>query len=193
MSFKKPNITAPRCRSLRKGILCEKFYESFKDKHPKHEAVSNAELRNIINIFNKTLWANVVENRDGVEFPEGMGYIFIGACPAPKKKNIDFQNSIKYGTAVKHRNLGSDNFLAKIFYTNFANKYKFLHRQIWKFKAVRAFSRATSHAFKDNWTNYLKVDDFIRVSHAINQSNKINFAKNKQKEIPKDYNEFLLN
>lgn len=192
MSFNTPNLSAPRFRPTRIGLLDKDLYIAFRKKFPQYKYVSNSELKTIISTFNGLLWETVIESRDGIALPSGMGHLFIGTCPTPLKKNYDMPRSIGFGTAVKHRNFESDNFLAKIFYTNYDNKYNFQHKSIWKFKAVRDFTRRVAKEYPERWKNYLQIDNFAHISRIYRGSQKRDYAKIIDNIISPGYNEFNL-
>ena len=86
-NFKKPDLNAPRYREKRLGILNEETIREFKDKKPLYSDIDNVKLKKIIKIYNEKLWNAVVENRNGVELPDSLGFLFIGTCKAIKKVN----------------------------------------------------------------------------------------------------------
>ena len=92
----------------------------------------------------RRIWKEVIENRDGVELPDSLGYIFIGTCPAAKSVNIDYALSKKYGKVLQNKNWETDGKIAKIFYTNYSTKYRFKNRELWQFTAVRQFKKAVA-------------------------------------------------
>jgi len=186
----KPDLAAPRFRPTRYNLLSEKFFNRFKKKFPQYKDHSNKELREIIGTYNGLLWKTAVETRDGAEMPEGLGYIFIGSCPSPRKFNVDYSVSLDTGTRLRHRNFESDNFLAKIFYTNYANKYKFQHRELWQFKGVRKFTRTVAEVYPENWMNYLQVDNLAHISKMFKKSIKTELIMKRNDIIPESYNEF---
>jgi hypothetical protein len=190
--YKKPDLKAPRFRKERLSILNKDFYKEFREKFPEYKHIKDSELGLIINTFNKTLWKEVINNRDGVELPEGLGYLFIGSCPPPTGKNIDSPNSLKYGKQVKNTNLNSDGFLAKIFYSSFASKYKYEFRKLWKFKGCRDFTRATSKAYRENWKTYVQVDKRVMISKLYQRQVKRDIMKKLAKTKLDNYNEFDL-
>lgn len=189
---KKPDIHAPRYRPCRYNVYNYDFVKRFKKKYPQYKDVSPEEVYNIIHTMNTLMWKNAISERDGTELPEGLGYIFIGTCSTPKKFNVDFGTAIKTGNKFRHRNFASDNYLAKIFYTNYANKYKFGHREIWMFKGTRHFKRAVAEHYPENWKNYVMVDDFINISRIYKRSVKTDFINKRDAYIPENYNEFDL-
>jgi len=190
---KKPDIHGPRYRPCRHIIYNQELVEKFKKKYPQYKDIPNTELYTIIHTFNEFIWRTAIKERDGVELPEGLGYIFIGTCKSPKKFNMNFGASSKTGVKIRHRNFASDNYLAKIFYTNFANKYKFGHRILWTFKGTRLFKRAVAESYPENWQNYVKVDDYSNISRIYKNSLKRDFFIKKASMIRDDYNEFDLN
>lgn len=191
--IRKPDLNAPRFRPSRYNLMDKDFFDRFKEKFPQHKDLSNAELRSIVESYNGLIWESAIENRDGAELPESLGYIFIGSCPSPKGENIDFPLSQETGIPSRHRNFESDNYLAKIFYTNYANKYKFRHRELWQFKGERDFTRKVSEVYPENWKMYVQVDNFSYISKMFRNKRKSNWIKEHVKPAPEDYNEFDMN
>lgn len=188
--IKKPNLAAPRFRPTRHNVLDQDLLKRFRDKFPQYKEISDSKLREIIAVFNENLWQTSVTYRDGAELPEGLGYIFIGSCPSPKKFNADYSVSLQLGARLRHRNFESDNFLAKIFYTNYANKYKFQHRELWQFKGVRNFTRTVAEVYPENWKTYLQVDNLSHISKMFQKSCKTDWINKRGEEIAAEYNEF---
>jgi len=190
--YKKPDLNAPRFRPGRINILKRTLYEAFIKKYPKYKDVDLKTFKSIIRTFNENLYQGIIQNRDGVELPEGLGYIFMGTCPAAKKKNIDREKSLKYGVATSHQNWDSDSNLLKIFYTNQKTKYPLQNKQVWAFKAVKQFRKAASDAYKENWPKYIVVDPTKKISELFAQMRKRDFIRESVKNIPDDYNEFKM-
>ena len=99
--FKKPNIKGPRFRPDVYQVMNPKLFNDFRKKHLRYKDVSDKDLRKIGKAFNILFWENVIDVRDGVELPEGLGYVFVGTCQASKKNNINFGKSQKYGIIIK--------------------------------------------------------------------------------------------
>jgi hypothetical protein len=191
--IRKPDLNAPRFRPKRTSLLNEAFYTRFKKKYPQYKDVSNKLLKSVIVGFNKKLWETVIEYRDGVELPENIGYIFIGTCNPAKKNNPDYIKSLKYNQQVSHRNFASDNHLAKIFYTNFNNKYRLVDREIWQFKGERDFTRAVGREYPENWKKYIRVEPYMLINELYKKRMFRNNYIKEVSELTKDYNEFDLN
>jgi len=189
--FKKPDLNAPRFRTNRLGLLNKPFRESFRKKFPKYANVSDKEINSIIREFNKQLWNGVIEFRDGIELPQGLGNVFIGTCNSPKiKYNSDFATSIKRNVLTRLKNYESDSYLAKIFYTNYATKYRFAFRELWEFKGDRDFTRSVSKEYKKNWKKYIVVENNLLISKLYKKARIKNFAIDTPLVLPDDYNEF---
>ena len=191
--IKKADLNAPRYRPQRKTLLTEKYYRAFRKKFPEYKDVPNKVLTRIINTFNEQMWKAAVDNRDGVELPEGLGVIFIGTCNSPKKYNTDYSLSVEVDQRVKHRNFESDNYLAKIFYTNYSNKYRFLNREVYQFKGCRDFTTAASKAFVENWKMYIQVDNYAKINKLFEKQRFKEILRKRQDEQLIEYNEFDLN
>lgn len=189
--FRKPNLTAPRYRPKVYNVLSPELFKRFLEKYPKYADVSYVTFKKIIKAANQKLWESTVEYRDGVELPEGLGYMFIGTCiPLNNKENINYGKSIKYGLKVTNTNMDSDGKLAKIFYTNYPVKYKIQDRDIWAFVACRNFKRYVSKTYVDNWNRYIKIENNLKISNLYTMHVLRNYRQKLDNEKIKDYNEF---
>lgn len=185
----KPDLTAPRYRPKRYSVSDRKFIRAFRAKYPQYKAVPEKKIKDIIFEFGEQLWKDVIDNRNGIELPEGLGNVFIGACKT-RQFNPNYKSSLEVGQRVRHRNLESDGYLAKIFYSNYGNKYKFLNRELWKFKGTRDFTRKVNETFSENWPNYVKVDNFTVVWRLFEKAMKTERILNRTFTPDQTYNEF---
>ena len=190
--FKKPDVKASRYRPEVSTILNKEFFDNFKNTHSKYKNMDNKLLRKIIKKFNQLVYQTVIDTRDGVQLPEGLGLIFIGTCESAKGKNVDYAKSKKYGVALSNNNWHTDGKLAKIFYTSFASKYKFSFRECWKFSACRNFKRAVAKTYPENWTMYIQVEPTKKLKRTY--TGLVLKERNKREESAKlrSYNEFDL-
>jgi hypothetical protein len=190
--FSKPNLTASRYRPEVSSILNKEFFDNFKKTHSKYKNMDNKLFRKIIKRFNQVLYQTVIDTRDGVQLPEQIGWLFIGTCQRSKKENIDYAKSNKYGIAVTNNNWDTDGKLAKIFFSNYAPKYKMKNREFWGFVASREFKRSVAKAYPENWNMYVQALPTLKIYKTYNSAiykehlNKIN------KKALKGYNEFDL-
>ena len=190
--FKKPNLKAPRFRPEMHSVLNKEFFDDFRKKHAKYKDYTNVQLRDIIKAFNKLVYTNVIEKRDGVQLPETIGWLFIGTCQRSKKANIDYAKSNKYGVTVTNNNFDTDGKLAKIFFTSHAPKHKMKNREFWSFVACREFKRAVSKNYPENWNMYVVVDATTKLRQIYQKTVAKNIAVNKENQALKSYNEFEL-
>lgn len=189
--YKKPDLNAPRYRPKKLNLTNIDFYNKFIEDNPKYSSITIEQFKNIISTFNGLVWENVIKDRNGVQLPEQLGYLFIGSCPR-KKSNVDFKKSEHYGVVLQNQNWESDQFIAKIFYTNFETKYRFKNHELWGFKGVRNFTRSVGKAYPAEWKKYVQVDDLIRVSKLF-RIEKFKQAKTVETiDLLKDYDEFNL-
>ena len=152
--FRKPDLSAPRFRNKTTNILNRKLYEAFIAKYPDRKDIDLNTFKSVVNTYNGYLWNAALVNRDGVELPESLGYILVAKCDKAKKDNTDFVASAKYGKRVNHANWDSDNYLAKICYTNYSLKYRFADRELWGFSPVKQFRQNVSRDFSKRYTGY---------------------------------------
>lgn len=190
--IRKPNLNGPRFRERRISVLTIKTLKKFKVRYPEHNSLDLATFKDIVMTFNKSIVESIIANRNGVELPDGLGYIFMGTCPSPKKKNIDYGKSLNYGVETTHKNWDSDNKLLKIFYTNNSTKYPFKNKNVWSFKANKEFRQKASLEYKENWARYIEVPPSKKISSMFNKHRKKQYMENLKPIIPEGYDEFKI-
>ena len=188
--FNKPDVKASRYRPEVTTILNKEFFENFKKTHPKYKNLDNKMLRKIIKRFNQVVYQTVIDNRDGVQLPEQIGWLFIGTCQQSKKDNVDFAKSRKYGVKVSNNNWETDGKLAKIFFTNYAPKHKMKNREFWGFVACREFKRAVAKSYPENWNMYVQVLPKAKIDKVYNSIIYKDFLTKVNNNALKNYNEF---
>jgi len=191
-SFKKPDLHAPRFRNKHVALINSDLLTRFKTKYPEHSSISLQQFKKIISTFNEKLSDGIIENRDGVELPEGLGYIFIGTCPQARKKNIDMFKSAQYGVITEHKNWDSDNKVMKIFYTNRPSKYPLANKQLWVWQSVKQFRKKASAAYKKDWPKYISVDNTKKISLLFDSLKKKEHILKSNTQIPDDWDEFKI-
>lgn len=190
--FNKPDLNSPRYRMPKFKVIDKSFIKTFKEKYPEYESMENSLFKKVVKAFNEKLWQHTIENRDGIELPENLGYLFVGACQKPVKENVDFGKSIKHGIKVIHKNWETDGTISKIFYSNYSSRYKLKDRVLWGFTANRYFKRAVTKEFKENWKRYLSVDKTVVVSKLFTMHSRYHYLQNQEKKKLESYNEFDL-
>ena len=188
---KKPDLNAPRYRPKKLNLTNTDFHSKFIEEHPKYADLSLEKFKELITSFNGMIWDTVVKERDGVELPEQLGFIFIGSCPR-KKSNVDFKKSNEYGIVLQNQNWESDQYTAKIFYKNFETKYRFKHHELWGFKGVRDFTRTVGQTYPKEWKKYIQVDNMIKVSRLFRKHKSEHNRKIEVIDLLRDYDEFKL-
>lgn len=188
---KKPDLNAPRYRPKKLNLTNVDFYNKFIQDNPKYADLSLEKFKEIITNFNGMIWDTVVKERDGVQLPEQLGFLFIGSCPR-KKSNIDFKKSSDYGVVLQNQNWESDQFMAKIFYTNYETKYRFKNHELWGFKGVRDFTRTVGQTYPTEWKKYMQVDNMMKVSRLFRMHKSEHNKKIETIDLLQDYDEFNL-
>ena len=190
--YKVPDLNAPRYRPKRLNLTNTDFYNQFVKDNPKYSKISIKDFKKVIELFNGKIWKNVIEERDGVQLPEQLGYLFVGTCPRKKGENTDYNKSAKYGIKIQNQNWESDQYTAKIFYTNFETKYRFKNHELWGFTGVRDFKRTVAKAYPQNWKKYVIVDNMMKVSKLFRLENFKQYKTKETKELLQNYDEFNL-
>jgi len=187
--YKKPDLNAPRYRPKKLNLTNIDFYNKFIEDNPKHASLTLEQFKNIIKTFNGYIWNTAIKERDGIELPEQLGYIFIGSCPR-KKSNVDFKKSEHYGVVLQNQNWDSDQYIAKIFYTNYETKYRFKNHELWGFKGLRDFTRKVGATYPKEWKKYLVVDNLMKVSRIFRKEKFKDSKKIETVSLLEDYDEF---
>lgn len=188
--YKAPDIKAPRYRPKSLNLLNGETFKKFIEKYPEHKECDYEQFKEIINTFNEKIWKTVLEHRDGVELPESLGNVFIGTCWKKKKQNIDFNKSAKYGKLITNHNHETDGKLAKIFYTNYNNKYRFTNRVMWMFKGCRDFKRELGATYPTEWKKYREIDPNLKINKLYKRRMKRDMMQKREALMMEYYNEF---
>ena len=193
--FNQPNLNAPRFRPKWKKVMSISLYEEFIREFPEHSSISYADFKEIVKVFNRSLVEGIIDNQKGVELPERLGMVFVANCTwgkGKKDKNIDFGKSRELGVVVHHQNWESNHKLMKIFYSNFDNKFRILHKKIWQFRLSKPNRRIVSEGYKKNPDRYVTIHDKQKVSGVFEDFLREHRIKEKGKVVPKDYDEFNM-
>jgi len=190
--FKAPDLNAPRFRTKRLNFLNRSTLEEFKGKYPYHSDLELQTFSDIIKLFNGMIWQTVIDYRDGVELPESLGHLFIGTCPTSKKVNVDFKKSKEYGKVIQNKNWDTDNKLAKIFYTNYYQKYRFANRELWGFEPVRQFKRTVASVYPENYQRYVVMNPGVRISTLYKKAMSVHQKAERDQIRLEEYDEFKL-
>ncbi len=194
--FNAPDLHAKRFRINKFSLLDKRNYRAFmtgfKKAFPEHKKYKATEISKTIKEFHQYCCDTAIRERDGIQLPEHLGWIFIGTCQPAYRRNVNMALSKEYGVNLANRNFESDSYLAKIFYSNYNNKYLFKNRKYWTFKGAREFTRKVSKEYPENWQRYVKIDR----SRLVSKQYKINVINQKrmkqEKNLLTDYNEFDL-
>lgn len=189
---KKPDLKAPRFRPSVRGTLNTDFYQHLRAKEPHLSHYTDAQLSQIVKAFNKNVWHMVLEFRDGVELPQHVGNLFIGTCLPKVRPNVDFKTSTDYAKVIQHRNWESDNYLAKIFYTNHETRYRFRNYELWGFQATRDFKRTLAKVYPEKWKQYVQVDHTLKVSKLFRKNSYKMLMERRLKYDLESYDELAL-
>lgn len=155
-AFCEIDLNAPKFKPKLKNVLSADLHREFLKSHPEYKGLTFKEFKAIVIEFNGQLREAAIENRDGIALPERLGFIIIVKCDKALK-SIDFASSRKYKKAVSFKNWDSDDYMAKIGYTNYPVKYSFANREIWKFQPVKQFKTRVAKTFCEYYTKYVHL------------------------------------
>ncbi len=191
-NYKKPDLNAPRYRPKKLNLTNVDVYNKFIEENSRFSSLTATQFKQVISSFNGKIWQHVIDNRDGVELPEQLGYLFIGTCPRKQNDNPNYKVSNQYGQKVQNQNWESDQYVAKIFYTNFETKYRFKHHEMWGFTGLRDFKRTVAKTYPTEWKKYVQVDNLVKVSLLFRKQKFKDFKKQETARLLDEYDEFNL-
>ena len=168
--FNTPDVKAPRYRASAMTLLNKSFYNQVRNHNKELSHLSDKEIKHIIKTGCQIIQDKVIESRDGIELPALLGYLFIGSTAATKQRNVDYKKSLELGKLVHHKNWDTDNLTGKIFYTTFGTRYRFKFHELWKFTPVRQFKKLVSQNYIPNYTKYVRIDNWLKVSNLFRKN-----------------------
>ena len=192
-TYKKPDLNAPRYRPSKLNFTNIGFYNKFIEEHPNYAFLTYEKFKEVIKTFNGKIWETAIQDRDGIELPEQLGFIFIGTCPRAVKENVDYKKSEHYGKVIQNQNWESDQNIAKIFYTNYIPKYRFKHNDLWRFTGVRDFKRTVAAVYPKEWKKYVVVDSKEKINKRFRSFKQADRLQLETEMLLENYDEFNLN
>lgn len=189
--FKAPNIKGPRFRKNFKRVLTRKLFKDFQ-KNSQYSDLTFEQFRDIIENCSKKMWRVTIDERDGIQLPNG-GSVFIGSTKIRVKNNYDISASIAANTPIKHRNYATDGHVAKIYYSPYLSKISGRDRSLWSFKGNREYKRTLSEEYPKDWKKYIMVSGLYTVVNEYKRHKKRHYFKDLHNGKIQNYNEFDIN
>lgn len=183
--------TKPRFRPDRYEPINDAFINELNEKVPETKNIKKADISKLIKDFNDHVREFICENREGVELPQGIGYLFLGVCKN-SANTINMPMSTKYKQKISFKNWNSDGRLGKIFYSNSSVKYKIVDNNLWIFRPAREFKKDSSKAFSENWKIFIEIDPKIKLSTYLRDHSYQRAVDKFRKESAEKYNEFNI-
>jgi hypothetical protein len=181
------NRKGPRHRAKRYNMASPENIKAIAD-HPDCLVKDPAAVKRVIMAVHHGIRDTIINTRDGIELPEQLGYMFLGTCQPKIRKNVDFKTSNHYLKVIQHRNWESDNYLAKIFYTNYETKYKFKYNELWGFKAAREFTKMVGQEYPKKWKMYIQVDHTLKIARLYRDYIRKTNRQEEDDILAEDYN-----
>ena len=170
-TFKKPNIKGPRFRNKAERIIDQDFYVKLTKMYP-DLVISRKDVKKILNTFHLLCTEVIAETRDGLELLEQLGNIIVGKFKTQDFWKGDIQKCFEYQTKIDYLNWESNEWVCKIFYSNFANKYRFKNAALWGFESCKPLKKAVSKAFTKDPHKYIFADNYNRINKTFRLANK---------------------
>ena len=101
---KEIDLNAPRKRKEYIEIKTAELWDRFREAYPQYSELSDKVLSSKLGMINEAYGEKIMTHRDGFEFPNRLGMMFVGSCQKAKKNNPDYALSQELGVEVKHKN-----------------------------------------------------------------------------------------
>jgi len=171
-------------------MVTNEFVDSFKTKFPQHAHLTKDDILAIMRAFNQKVQDTVMQERNGVELPAQVGFMFIGSTKPDISANYNYQESIKHGKPLKYSNIATGGYIGKIFYCNYAEKYQFSLREMWAYTAAKKFKKASSQVYREEFEKFVVIDNRKQVSHLFEKAMKRDYHNSQMEKRLENYNEF---
>lgn len=170
--YKKVDLTAPRFRisKYRYIALNQELFARFLEEH-KNIQIDWSTFRNLIIAINEEFVDEVINNRDGVVLPKGLGRMYM--CMFKPTKKLDYSPGLA-------QSLASDGLLGKIAWTHRDTRYKIDNARFYSFTAHRTFKRAAAHEFKTRPEFYIFESKITSKEENIKRINSERLKTNSQ-------------
>lgn len=162
-TYKKPNRKAPRFRNKVKRALDPDFFVKLTKMYP-DLSITRQDVRKILNTFHAICIKEIAETRDGIELHEQLGNIIVGKFKTQEFYSGNPLVSYQYETKIDFLNWEQNEWICKIFYSNFASKYRFRNAALWAFEPARPMKKAVSKAFIKDPHKYVFADHYNRIN-----------------------------
>jgi len=179
--YHKADKKAPRFRTNYSLVVNQAWLKKLKKQFPELP-LSGKDIHKIIDTFHMLCRKVITETRDGLQLPEQLGHIFIGAF---KPKNEDPMRQI----AIYGKRKPVPIWSCKVFYTTYGSKYPFKNNRLWGFDPNRILTGEVSKAFEKNHKLYIIIDNYARINNIYRKANekvweivKQNLAQQKNEE-----------
>ena len=174
-------------KGVKKGQM--PYYKKLKTKYPELKQYKDGDIYKYTILFNKIMLQSVVDNKAGVEMPEHIGNLVMGAYKR-KAKRIDWGTSREKGEVVHYNDVGL-NYGLYIQYVYSLEKYNFTNCNLWTFKTSgRDANKALREAIEKGWKNYLMIPNIRYIQSFVKDYWIKERIKKQQAEERAEYNEF---
>lgn len=185
------NVKDTRFRRKYDTLLNGDVLKMFIDKFPEHKSLTIHQFKQIVQTFNRLMADGFIENRNGIELPNRLGFLFIGSCEPASQRPINYIASKTNNQRITYGNWDTDNLLMKIFYTNHL-KQVFKNGNLWSFRATREVRKRASAYYIKNWQKYPLIAKNQKVSNVFTDIDKKRKEANFKRVVPQDYDEFKM-
>lgn len=163
--------TAPRFRlsKFRYTVLNRELFDKFKEKYPNIK-MDYLVFKDIVCAINEEFISYVINNKEGVFLPCGMGKIYLCMYP-PKERYLNDVVKREQGIHSTHFNFHSSDFVGKITWIMDGVKYKTDNTEFYGFIGHRNFKTRASNAFKTQPELYIREARMIRAHEHYKRKN----------------------
>lgn len=181
------NIHTKKPESKRK--YSDLVHNRFRSSHLECD-LKNYELTYILEVFNKNMLQAALENRSGVLFPNRMGKMQVVSVKQKDKQRVDPKTSKELGYEVHENKNKNGGIYPLVIVDVYGDSFNMPNKYLWEFKASAGFKKEVQDAIKKDRTRFNPVKKEYIAYYRKDKFYKKEFAKEKQIELLKTYDEF---
>lgn len=154
-------------------------------------------MTEIVNAFHENCADAIIEHRDGIEFPERIGHLYLQTRPR-RGRRVDYAKSCELKTRVYCNSLKTNNRELFLCFNTRENKYNMTHKDLWTFHSCVGSNlkgRLLDVMLRGDGSKYIKKDKAgadAREKRCLG----ISYTKTKgiqfEEEFLKTYDEFKI-
>lgn len=165
-----------RVRKNIKSLDTLPTYKKFLIKYPQYKnSLTFEQFKSIISNSTNKLGEKLIENPDGIRLPFNIGYLIIirKKQDSSKHQYVNLNATKLNNKEIKHNNWNTDDYIARIVYSNYACRPFFKEHRLYTFYKSKPLKQRVSKAFRENYSKYINWEE-KKIAHLFKPLLKLN-------------------